>query len=477
MRRVHVVFVALVVVRLGTTAACKDPTQITVEITTDVKCTDLRGTSITVGDLAGLDDRPLTTQTTTCDPDRARIGSMVIVPSGADDETVAIRVIVGLGKDPATCLPPSYGPGCIVARRAIRFVPHTSLTLPIFLATSCNGIACGATDTCVQGNCRPATIPDPQACTTAAGCGEGVLGSSGGPPVSGGDAGDAGDGGAAEASTTGCSSQPGSPCTSALAAGWSPLALSPSPSQACPAGYAANDLFTDPGDAGAAAACACTCQISATDPPSCQKGTFTGLVGPTVCDTTSTPYVADGGAACEPATGNATVSAVGNYTLPPYAGTCTASAQKTTGGVNVPSARACVPPVECAEDVCRGVPPAGFASCIAHDGDLPCPGAPFTNRTLAGSDTVVSCGGCATCQNTPTCSVATVRFFSDTNCTTMVASRVANNVCNPLATGTAGTIFATYRYDSTLTAASCTNTEKPITTSFALAAPRTICCR
>src|SRR3954468_7432828 len=105
------------VIGLATLAssACRDPTQIMVEVTTDVRCSDLRGTTITVGQLVGLDERPLRTETNACDPVRARIGSMVIVPSGANDDTVAIRVVVGLVRDPSECVPPAYGPGCIVA--------------------------------------------------------------------------------------------------------------------------------------------------------------------------------------------------------------------------------------------------------------------------------------------------------------------------------------------------------------------------
>jgi hypothetical protein len=165
--------------------ACRGATEIDVELTTDVKCVDLRGSTITIGGVDDLESRPVTTQTPACDEARARIGSIVVVPSAGNEDTVAIRVVAGLGRDPNECKPPAYGPGCIVARRALRFVPHETLSLPILLAAACNGIACGATETCVQGDCRSEEIPDPSACKNPAACGEGVLAPGSGRPDAG----------------------------------------------------------------------------------------------------------------------------------------------------------------------------------------------------------------------------------------------------------------------------------------------------
>lgn len=160
---------------VGGMAACRAPTEITIELTTDVKCTDVKGTSITIGDLPSLDGKPSTTVTAACDPQTGRIGSMVIVPSGSKDDVVAIKVVLGVQRDPAECIPPAYGPGCIVARRALHFISSSSLTVPIFMGAVCSGIPCNATQTCVGGNCASATIDDPSRCETATGCGESVL--------------------------------------------------------------------------------------------------------------------------------------------------------------------------------------------------------------------------------------------------------------------------------------------------------------
>jgi hypothetical protein len=159
----------------GAAGGCRGATQITVELTTDVKCDDVRGTTLTVGELDGLDEHAITTQTTACDPATGRIGSIVVVPSGENDATIAFRAVLGLGRDPTSCVAPSYGPGCVVARRALRFVPHETLTLPVFLAAICSGVACGETETCVQGACKSATIADPSTCASEIGCGEDTL--------------------------------------------------------------------------------------------------------------------------------------------------------------------------------------------------------------------------------------------------------------------------------------------------------------
>jgi hypothetical protein len=104
------------------------------------------------------------------------VGSLVLVPSAASDEVFAVRIVAGVGRDPADCVPPIYGPGCIVARRTLSFVSDTALTLPVALRGACDGVRCGPRDTCVAGRCRSAAVPAPAACVGARGCDEGVLG-------------------------------------------------------------------------------------------------------------------------------------------------------------------------------------------------------------------------------------------------------------------------------------------------------------
>ena len=194
-------------------ASCASPTDITVLVTTDFDCTDLHHVTVTVGTLgSSLETAPATALSTTCEGGYA--GRLVVVPSGSKDDVLAIKVAGGFGKtkqaedcvatyDAAKPGTPIYGPGCIVARRALHYTPHTPLTVPIVLRSACAGVACGETETCVKGACLPATIADSATCK-GEGCGESALGDGGLPP-GGGDAGtsDAAGDAAGDAAATG----------------------------------------------------------------------------------------------------------------------------------------------------------------------------------------------------------------------------------------------------------------------------------
>ena len=144
-------------------ASCRGATQIELEVTTDFACRDLAEVTIAVGPpgAAGVESAPPTVATTQCDPTTGRVGSLVVVPSGARNDPLGVRVVGRVGPDP--CDPPAYGPKCIVARRALRFVPHESLVLPVLLRASCEGVPCGVDETCANGECVPSAI-DPTTC-------------------------------------------------------------------------------------------------------------------------------------------------------------------------------------------------------------------------------------------------------------------------------------------------------------------------
>jgi hypothetical protein len=155
-------------------AACRSPTEITVVVTTDFDCADLKDVTITVGALGdGLETAPPTSTSSYCSDSSA--GSVVVVPHGSSTAELAIKVVAGFGiKQAEDCAPaagsspPDYGPGCIVARRALDFTPHTPLTVPVVMRASCAGIACGETQTCDQGVCVDAGAScSGQTCTTS----------------------------------------------------------------------------------------------------------------------------------------------------------------------------------------------------------------------------------------------------------------------------------------------------------------------
>lgn len=169
MRYFELVRLGILILALMALAGCRAPTEIVVELKTDVVCSDLQGVELRVGPVQGLDERPASASTDACSSS-GRIGSLVLVPSGGRSDEVAVQVVAGFGKSVDKCRPPGYGPGCIVARRALRYVPHTPLHLSIPLLADCNGVACDDTTTCRNGECVDAHIPDPSSCTS--GCGE-----------------------------------------------------------------------------------------------------------------------------------------------------------------------------------------------------------------------------------------------------------------------------------------------------------------
>ena len=167
MRPARLSSVALLGVSALVIESCRAPTNVIVTVTTDMSCSDFKGATVAVGQLLALESTPESTESTTCDASK-RIGSVVLEPSADEDGAIAFRVVGGLGRDVETCVPPDYGAGCIVARRALKYFPHDSLRVNLRLESSCAGIPCGTTETCVGGACYPATI-DPNACK-GAGC-------------------------------------------------------------------------------------------------------------------------------------------------------------------------------------------------------------------------------------------------------------------------------------------------------------------
>ena len=142
--------------------SCRPATQIILEIDTDIACSDHPTTGIAVGKLSELESRPMSAETPQCNPATGRIGSLVILPGGEKDQETAIRVVTGVTMSVDDCVTNGYVGGCVVARRALSFVPGETLHLPVHMQVSCIDVPCGATETCRDGSCVPATIADSQ---------------------------------------------------------------------------------------------------------------------------------------------------------------------------------------------------------------------------------------------------------------------------------------------------------------------------
>ena len=130
--------VGLLAVLAGLTLTCVESTQVTFNITTDVPCADVAGTSITVG-LDGTTEgaAPLTVSND-CRSDGTvgAIGTYTVVPRGTKPVTASVKIAMAVGKNmsvEADCTAEKGYQGCIVARRRVSFVPHRRL-MPLLSA-------------------------------------------------------------------------------------------------------------------------------------------------------------------------------------------------------------------------------------------------------------------------------------------------------------------------------------------------------
>lgn len=162
--------------------SCREPTQITVDLTTDLPCVglpdDAGATRPPVPGVFSGDGRvALWVAADTPSPvpqviarscaqgaSTAHVGTIAIVPSKSNDDRVVITAAINV-RDPSksdVCPGDPPSPDCIVARRTVGFIPHTPLTLPIHLALACAGVVCKKGETCENGTC----VSDVVTCTS-----------------------------------------------------------------------------------------------------------------------------------------------------------------------------------------------------------------------------------------------------------------------------------------------------------------------
>jgi len=140
---------------LSTLSSCLEATSIVLEISTSVDCSVVQanGVAIAVG-MPGDDSTSSSAETVQCSS--GSVGTIVLVPSGADNQ-VGVRVMLGLSGSTNNCKSPNFD-GCIVARRIVSYVAHTTITVPVELDPSCANQPCSPVETCVSGSCVPAGV-------------------------------------------------------------------------------------------------------------------------------------------------------------------------------------------------------------------------------------------------------------------------------------------------------------------------------
>lgn len=162
MRRLLAVLVASIPA-VAAFASCLEPTEIRVEVRTDLPCSDpaprVDWTRVAVGLPGAVDGTSPQIDTRSCRPDGklSYIGTFVMVPSGRG-ERVELRVAQH-ARTPqmssSDCTGSMIASDCIVARRVVQYLHHSRLTLEINLAKACLGKNCPDGFTCEQGSCVP----------------------------------------------------------------------------------------------------------------------------------------------------------------------------------------------------------------------------------------------------------------------------------------------------------------------------------
>jgi hypothetical protein len=179
--------------------ACLEPTQVTLRLDTDARCTGQAGEGDVIGsiaifngvDLTSDDLASPTTVTSDCSEGNGTntIGSLVIVP-GTSSSQLEVTVVATVTRPDGTTLSLDEclervgsntltGQPCIVAKRRLSFIESTPLELPVTLATECIGVQCAEDETCKDSRCVPAEVE-----CSASGCiepsGAGGAGGAGG---------------------------------------------------------------------------------------------------------------------------------------------------------------------------------------------------------------------------------------------------------------------------------------------------------
>lgn len=140
-------------------AFCREPTEVVIEARTTALAATVYPTFFTVGSSAQDVETAFVTASVSARPAGGDgfLGSLVAVPgSSGDSAALSVKIALAFTPEaaarPDACLPPTYA-GCIVARRTLRYVPHTRVVLPVELTEDCVDVPCDAVTTCRHGTC------------------------------------------------------------------------------------------------------------------------------------------------------------------------------------------------------------------------------------------------------------------------------------------------------------------------------------
>jgi hypothetical protein len=127
--------------------SCRDPTEVVVEVHTNVPYKSGIVTSFTVGSVGETESAFSTTETRDPWGPDGFVGSLVVVPGSSKDASLSVKIVMGVTRDPHDCSIEKPD-GCIFSRRTLHYVAHRELHLPVAVYAQCIGVPCDASSTC-----------------------------------------------------------------------------------------------------------------------------------------------------------------------------------------------------------------------------------------------------------------------------------------------------------------------------------------
>ena len=139
---------------IGSVLACsKEPTEIRVQLMTNLACSQARGASV-VG--RSVPDDGARAEIVTHNCARGVIGDVYARPGNGRSGSAWLRVLLGVERDVSACTKDDNFDGCIVQRRRLAYLEGHVLSLGVALDQSCIGVPCDESTTCnALGYCVP----------------------------------------------------------------------------------------------------------------------------------------------------------------------------------------------------------------------------------------------------------------------------------------------------------------------------------
>jgi hypothetical protein len=131
--------------------------KLTVRVMTDFACADVKGATIAVGSAVEIASKAPELSITTCDAASGILGEVVIPAAKLGADPSAIQVVLGARKTPEECAASGFSGPCVVARRTFA-PPQGDAIVVVTMRSTCVGVTCSATQTCVAGACVVAQV-------------------------------------------------------------------------------------------------------------------------------------------------------------------------------------------------------------------------------------------------------------------------------------------------------------------------------